>query len=73
MDKIVDVVGLAETLGVPQSWVYRHTRSEVPDPIPHLKIGKYVRFDTNSQVFRDWLARRGRKRSAERGVGREDN
>lgn len=32
----------AEFLRVPDSWVYDRTRRSA---IPHLKIGKYVRFD----------------------------
>ena len=46
---------LAELLGVPRSWVYDRTRSSGPEPIPHIKLGKYVRFDPNSEAFQKWL------------------
>lgn len=48
---------LADYLGVPVSWVYKRTRKKnAPEMIPHIKLGKYIRFDPQSQAFRDWLA-----------------
>jgi hypothetical protein len=38
--------------------VYDRTRQNFPDPIPHLKLGKYVRFDLAK--VQDWLAERTR-------------
>ena len=35
---------VAEILKVPLSWVYDHTRDGCSDPLPHLKVGKYLRF-----------------------------
>jgi excisionase family DNA binding protein len=49
---------LALLLGVPVSFVYDRTRQNSPDPIPHFKLGKYVRFDL-AQV-QEWLAERTR-------------
>ena len=46
---------LAEFLRVPKSWIYERTRGTGPEVIPHFKIGKYVRFDPNSEEFRSWL------------------
>ncbi len=46
---------LAEFLRVPKSWIYERTRGTGPEVIPHFKIGKYVRFDPNSEAFRRWL------------------
>jgi excisionase family DNA binding protein len=34
----------AALLHVPVSWVYEHTRRGVPDALPVVKVGKYVRF-----------------------------
>ena len=36
---------LAAELNVPVSFIYDRTRKNGPDEIPHLKLGKYVRFD----------------------------
>jgi len=47
---------LAHILGVPVSFVYDRTRQNSPDPIPHFKFGKYVRFEL-AQV-QAWLAER---------------
>jgi helix-turn-helix protein len=35
---------VARILRVPVSWVYKHTRAACRDPLPHVKIGKYLRF-----------------------------
>ena len=46
---------LAGFLGVPVGWVYKRTRRNGPDKIPHIKLGKYVRFNPESQLFQQWL------------------
>ena len=48
---------LAEFLGVNVSWIYKRTRTGGPDTIPHIKLGKYLRFDPMSQSFQVWLER----------------
>ena len=35
---------VAEILKVPVSWVYEHTRPGCGAPLPHTKLGKYLRF-----------------------------
>jgi hypothetical protein len=55
--------GLSHADGVSgrNSWVYEHTRSRgVPrsEPLPHVKIGKYVRFD--ARLVRGFLLKRTR-------------
>ena len=49
---------LATLLGVPISFVYDRTRQNAADPIPHFKLGKYVRFDIDQ--VQEWLADRVR-------------
>jgi excisionase family DNA binding protein len=49
---------LAALLAVPISFVYDRTRQNALDPIPHLKLGKYVRFEL-AQV-EAWLAERSK-------------
>ncbi len=49
------VTQLADYLGVPRTWIYDRTREGGPEVIPHLKFGKYVRFDPSSGEFQDWL------------------
>jgi excisionase family DNA binding protein len=47
---------LADLLGVPISFIYDRTRQNASDPIPHFKVGKYIRFDL-AQV-QSWLQER---------------
>lgn len=47
---------LAEYLGVKVGWVYKHCRKNSLDRIPHIKLGKYLRFDPESQAFQRWLS-----------------
>jgi len=41
-DRLLDAKAIAERLGVPESWVRESARSGA---IPHVKLGRYVRFD----------------------------
>jgi excisionase family DNA binding protein len=42
--QLLTVHDVAALLHVPVSWVYEHTRRGVPDALPVVKVGKYVRF-----------------------------
>jgi hypothetical protein len=48
---------LGEFLRVPRTWIYERTRENGPETIPHIKLGKYVRFNPESKAFREWLER----------------
>jgi excisionase family DNA binding protein len=51
-----DLMTVAETarvLHVPVSWVYERTRRRGKERIPHLKLGKYLRFEI--AAVRSWL------------------
>jgi excisionase family DNA binding protein len=52
-DQLLTVAEIAETLNVPVSWVYGRTRRRGLDRIPHIKLGKYVRFDVTE--VRQWV------------------
>lgn len=54
----LDCLQLAAKLNLPVSWVREHVRSRTPDPIPHIKLGKYVRFLWCSPELEAWLKRR---------------
>ena len=43
-NELITVTELAKRLNVPVSWIYRRTRLG-QEAIPHVKMGKYVRFD----------------------------
>jgi hypothetical protein len=48
---------LATYLAVPSSWIYDRTQKNTNDRIPNYKIGKYLRFDPQSEEFQSWLKR----------------
>ncbi len=50
-DRLLDAGELAELLHVPKSWVLAQARE---DAIPHVKLGRYVRF--SRAVVLEWLA-----------------
>ena len=51
MTKLWTVAELSERLNVPPGWVYDRTRREGPELIPHIKLGRYIRFNPESQAF----------------------
>ena len=54
--KLWDVDDLADYLKVNPSWVYKRTSKKGKGSIPHIKMGpRLVRFDPDSQAFKDWL------------------
>ena len=58
LDKLLTVDDVAALLKVNRGWVYEHTRSRRKphsDRLPHIKLGKYVRFDPH--VVRAFLDR----------------
>src|SRR5437660_12125217 len=58
--KIIDSAALAQRLGVPESWIRNQTRRNCPDPIPHVKVGRYVRFEWPSKRLYLWWSRHRR-------------
>ena len=59
--ELLTVDDVAALLKVSKSWVYEHTRARgTPrsERLPHVKIGKYVRFDP--RLVRAFLDRRAR-------------
>lgn len=43
-DSLLTVEEVARLLRVPKSWVYVHTRISSNPRLPHVKLGKYLRF-----------------------------
>jgi hypothetical protein len=41
---IVTPAELAARLKVPESWIYEKTRARCQNPLPCLRIGRYIRF-----------------------------
>ncbi|MDE3155107.1 MAG: helix-turn-helix domain-containing protein [Acidobacteriota bacterium] len=61
LEELLTVDEVAAWLKVSKSWVYEHTRirgRHRPEYLPHIKLGKYVRFDP--RAVRAFLARESR-------------
>jgi excisionase family DNA binding protein len=61
LHELLTVDEVAALLKVSRSWVYEHTRSRSTprsERLPHVKIGKYVRFDP--RAVRAYLERKCR-------------
>ena len=41
---LLTVEEVAKLLRVPTSWVYRKSRARTQERLPHVKLGKYLRF-----------------------------
>ena len=44
MSQLLTVGQVVTLLNVPRKWVYRRVGLKPPDGIPHVKVGKYLRF-----------------------------
>ncbi len=55
--EIIDSAELARRWNVPETWIREYTRSRTKEPIPHLRLGHYVRFQWDSPELNQWLER----------------
>lgn len=56
-EAFLTVKDVADRLKVPPSWIYDRVRGQL-DPLPHYKIGKYVRFKWSEVAA--WVGRQRR-------------
>jgi hypothetical protein len=67
--EFIDSRELARRLTVPPSWIRDQVRARSEDPLPHVNLGKYVRFLWGSPALELWIRRRivvGNNRRVER-------
>jgi excisionase family DNA binding protein len=58
MSRLLTVEEVATVLNVPRKWVYRRVGLKPPEGIPHVKVGKYLRFrETDLRDFVERLRR----------------
>ncbi len=55
--EVIDAPTLASRWAVPASWVREQARTRATDPIPHLKLGRYLRFEWGSPELERWFGR----------------
>ena len=53
IDELMTVNEIAAQLKVPVSWIYERTRRRGKERIPHMKLGKYLRFSASEVTT--WL------------------
>lgn len=59
LDGLLTVDELASLLKVPKSWIYSHTRKRGAARLPHVKLGKYLRFfESEVRAFLDSQTKR---------------
>lgn len=56
--ELLDADGLASKLNVPATWVREMSRRRTQDPLPCLRLGRYVRFEWGSPALEKWIAKR---------------
>ena len=56
--EFIDSGELARRWDVPVSWIRDQVRKRAEDPLPHVSLGKYVRFLWRSPELEAWIARR---------------
>lgn len=56
--QLVTLQVLAKRWDLPISWLFHHTRAGASDPLPVVRLGKYVRVDLADPRLADWLNRR---------------
>jgi excisionase family DNA binding protein len=52
-DELMTVSEIAAFLKVPISWIYERTRRRGIERLPHVKLGKYLRF--SMPEIKEWL------------------
>jgi len=53
IEQFLKLDDLVQTLNLPQSFIYEHTRAGSSDPLPNYKFGKHLRF--KKQEIEKWI------------------
>lgn len=56
--KLVALEELAKLWALPLSWLREACRSRCSDPLPCVRLGRYVRVDLEDRALLEWLNRR---------------
>jgi excisionase family DNA binding protein len=64
--ELLTVGEVASLFKVPSSWVYERCREGASNPLPHLKLGKYLRFSKSDLLEYMETLRRGDSKGPDR-------
>lgn len=67
--EIIDSKELARRLSLPESWIRDRVRARSDDPLPHVRVGRYVRFEWGSRDLLEWWARHRVSKQGKNGGG----
>lgn len=56
--EVIDSAELAKRWRLPVTWIREQTRSRATDPLPHIRLGRYVRFEWGSPGLLRWWEKR---------------
>jgi len=56
--EVIDAIELARRWHIPVSWIREQTRTRAADPLPCVRLGRYVRFEWGSPSLLQWWAKR---------------
>lgn len=61
--ELIDCAELAKRWKLPLSWVRDSVRNRSGDPIPCVRLGRYVRFQWGAPELQEWFERRKNRRN----------
>jgi hypothetical protein len=67
--EIIDSPELAKRWRVPETWVRDQCRTRSKYPIPHVRLGKYIRFEWGGDSLQEWWSRHRTPSKAGMGTG----
>jgi hypothetical protein len=56
--EVIDGPELAKRWSVPKSWIAEQTRTRALDPLPCVRLGRYVLFEWKSPALLKWWSKR---------------
>jgi hypothetical protein len=56
--EVIDAIELARRWSVPVSWIREQTRGRAVEPLPCVRLGRYVRFEWGSPGLLEWWQKR---------------
>ncbi len=66
----IDSRELARRWNLRESWIRDNVRSRASDPIPHVRFGRYVRFEFESLELQEWLQKHRVSANGRNGASR---
>ncbi len=63
MNKLLTPDELSEKLNIPKKWIYEKTNNYAQNPLPHYKVGKYLRFDLGEVL--SWAKQNGKDKETQ--------